>query len=154
MTLLESFHPRRKDSPGVVPSQDRGTPLESFHHPGQNRLPWSRYPLPWSRSQDRMTEGVVATQDRRTPMESFQPRIEGLPWSRSILGLNDSPGVVLSQDRMTPLQSFYPRKEGLPWSRSIQGQKTPLESFPLRTEGLPWSRSIIGHNDSPGVVLS
>ena len=66
-----------------------------------------------------------------TPLQSFYARIERLPWSRSILGQNDTPGVVLSQDRRTPLESFYPR-----------------------IEGLPWSRSILGLNDSPGVVQS
>ena len=55
------------------------------------------------------SHGVVLSQDRITTLESFYPRKEGLPWSRSILGLKDSPGVVLSQDRMTPLESFYPR---------------------------------------------
>ena len=65
-----------------------------------------------------------------TPLESFYPRTEFLPWSRSVLELNDSLGVVLSQDRTTHLESLYPRIEGLPWSRSIPGQ-----------------------NDSPGVSL-
>ena len=64
------------------------------------------------------------------PLDLFYPRTECLPWSRSILGLNDSLGVVLSQDRTTPLESLYPSIEGLPWSRSIPGQ-----------------------NDSPGVIL-
>ena len=57
-------------------------------------------------------------------MESFHPRIEGLPWSRSIPGLKDSSGVFPSLSRMTtivgvipfqdgrtPMESFYPRKE-------------------------------------------
>ena len=57
-----------------------------------------------------------------TPMESFYTRIECLPWSRSILRLNDSPAVVLSQDRTTPLESLYPSIEGLHWSRSIPGE--------------------------------
>ena len=61
-----------------------------------------------------------------TPLESFYPRTECLPWSRSILGLNDSLRVVLSQDRTTPLESLYPSIEGLPWSRSIPGQNDPL----------------------------
>ena len=65
------------------------------------------------------------------PLESFYPRTEGLQWSRSIPGQNDSPGVVVFRDRMTPMESFY-----------------------ARTEGLPWSRSIPGQNDYPGVVLS
>ena len=73
----------------------------------------------------------MESRDRMTPMESFYPRAEGLPWSRSIPGLNDFPGVVLSQGRRTPLESFYPRTEGLPWCRSIPGQI-----------------------DSPGVLLS
>ena len=77
---------------------------------------------------------------RMTLLESFYLRTEGLPWSRSIPGQNDSPGVVLSQDRMTPLGSLYPRTEGLPWSRFTS------------TECLPWSRSIPGQKDSPGVV--
>ena len=80
-----------------------------------------------------------------TPLESFYPRAEGLPWSRSIPGQDDSPGIVLSQDRRTPL-SF-----GVILS---QDKMTPMESFFSRTEGHPLSRSIPGLNDSSGVVLS
>ena len=78
-----------------------------------------------------------------TPQESFYPRAEGLPWSRSTLGQNDSPGVVLSQDRMTPLESFYPRTELLPWIHSIPAQND--------SDG---DRSLPGQKDSDGVVLS
>ena len=103
-----------------------------------------------------------------TPLELFYPRTEGLPWSRSILGLKDCRGAVLLEDRMTPLESFVsedrmtlletmcPGMERLPFSRSIPGQNdspgvipsqdkiTPLKSFHHWTDGLPWSRSIQG----------
>ena len=79
------------------------TALELFH-PGLNDYP-----------------GVVLFQDRMTSLESLYLRIEGLPWSRSILGLNDSPGVVQSQDGMTLLESFCPRIELLFWSPSVLG---------------------------------
>ena len=77
---------------GVVPSQDI-IPLQSFH-PMTELLP-----------------GVVLSQNRMTPRDSFYLRTERLPWSRFILGLNDSTGVVLSQEKMTPMESFYPRTE-------------------------------------------
>ena len=79
MTSLESFYPRTERLPwshsipgqnvsdGVLLSQDRTTPLESFY---------PKAGLPWSRSipeQDDST-GVVLSQDRITPLESFYPR--------------------------------------------------------------------------------
>ena len=136
MTPLESFYgrteffpwscsnPGQKDSPGVVLSQDRMTPLESL------------------------------TEDRMTPLESISPGMERLPFSSSIPGLNDSPGVIPSQDKMTPLESFHHRTEwsryiqgqndfpGFPWIHSIPGQKY---SPGVVSQAL---------NDSPGVVVS
>ena len=58
------------------------------------------------------------------PLESFYPSAEGLRWSRSILGQNDSSVVVLSQDRRTPITAVITIQDGL----------TPLESFYPRTE--------------------
>ena len=58
--------------------------------------------------------GVVLSLDNMTPLESFYSRTECLPWSCSILVLNDTPRVVLSQDRSHPLESLYPSIEGLP----------------------------------------
>ena len=62
--------PRWNDSPGVVLSQDRMTPLESFYP----RTEW----LPWSRSIPGLKDshGVILSQDRMTPLESFYPRTE------------------------------------------------------------------------------
>ena len=61
------------------------------------------------------------------PLESSYPRKEGLHWSYSIPGLNDSPGVVPFLEVKDP-----------PWGRSILG-----------VNRLPWGRSILGLNDSP-----
>ena len=80
--------------------------------------------------------GVALSLDKMTPMESFYPRTECLPWSCSILGLNDTPGVVLSQDRTHPLESLYPSIEGPPGDVPSQDRMTPLGSFYARTEGL------------------
>ena len=70
-----------KDSPGVVPSQDRMTPLGSFYA---------------------RTEGL-----RRICFTST----ECLPRSCSIVGRNDYPGVLLSWKGMTPQERFHPRTE-------------------------------------------
>ena len=70
--------PGQNDSPGVVLSQDRKTPLESFY-PRTEGLTWSRS-IPGQND----SPGVVPSPDRMTPLESFHPRTEGLPWNRSI----------------------------------------------------------------------
>ena len=70
-------------------------------------------------------------------LESFYPRTECLPWSRSILGLNDSLGVVLSQDRTTPLESLYPSIEGIPWSCFNPGQNDSPEVILCKDRRIP-----------------
>ena len=118
MTPLESFYPRTEwlpwsryipgenDSSRVVPSQDRMTPLETFHQGQKDSISWIYYI-----SVRIDSPGVVPSQDRMSPLESFYPRTVGLPRSCSILGQKDSPGVVLSQDRMTPQEAFHSRTE-------------------------------------------
>ena len=107
----------RTDSPTVVLSHDRRTPLESFHKHWMTPLE-SFYPrtewLPWSRSTpgQNVSPGVVPSQDRMTPLVSFHQ--DWLPWSRSIPWQKESPGVVPSQDWRNPLESFHPRTKGLP----------------------------------------
>ena len=97
--------------------------------------------------------GVVLSRDKMTPLELFYPRTECLPWSCSILGLNDTPEVVLSQDRTHPLESLYPIIEGLPWSRSISGQNDSSGVILCKDRRTPQDASP-ALNDSPGVVPS
>ena len=71
---MESFYYiGLNDSPGVVLSQDRMSPLASFYS--------RTVGLPWSRSISGLNDspGVVLSQDRMTPLELFYPRTEGLP---------------------------------------------------------------------------
>ena len=77
----------QNDFPGVVPSQDRMTTLESFHSRTKG--------LPWSPSivGQKDSLGVVLSQYRMTPQELLHPTTELLPW------------------RMPPLELFYPRTE-------------------------------------------
>ena len=60
--------PGQKGSRGVILSQDRRTPRESFYL-GIEQL-----------------QGVILSWDRTTPGESFSPRIERLKGSHSVLG--------------------------------------------------------------------
>ena len=69
MTPLESFS-EQNDSPGVIPFQERITPLELFH-PRTELLPWSRS-IPGQND----SPGIVLSQDRMTPLESFHSRTE------------------------------------------------------------------------------
>ena len=106
-TPLESFCPLmeglqgshsvlgRNDSRGVILSWDGTTPGESFY-PETERHQVSHLYWDGTIPRESFCPGVVPSQDRMTPLGSFRPRTEGLLWSRSILGLNDSPGVVLS----------------------------------------------------------
>ena len=57
------------DSHGVVLSQDKMTPLDSFY-PRTECLPWSRSILGLTDS-----HGVGLFQDRTTPLESLYPSI-------------------------------------------------------------------------------
>ena len=70
MTPWSRSIPGQNDSPRVVLSQDRRTPLESFY-------PWTES-LPLNRSipGQKDSPGVVLSQDRMTPLESFYPRTE------------------------------------------------------------------------------
>ena len=62
--------PGQNDSPGVVLSQDRMTPVESFY-PRTQLLDWS-HSIPGQND----SPGVVLSQDRMPPMESINPRTE------------------------------------------------------------------------------
>ena len=70
MTTLEFSILSQNDYPGVVLSQDRMTPLESFY-PRAEGLPWS-CSIPGHID----SPGVLLSQDRMTPLESFYPRTE------------------------------------------------------------------------------
>ena len=67
---MEWFHPITEDYLGVVPTQDKRTPLESFHSSAE-RLPYSR-----SIQGQNDSPGGVPSHDRMTPLESFYPRTE------------------------------------------------------------------------------
>ena len=57
--------PGQNDSPGVILSQDRMSPMASLY-PRTEGLHWSRF-IPGKND----SAGVVLTQDRMTPLESF-----------------------------------------------------------------------------------
>ena len=71
-----------------------------------------------------------------TPLESFYLRTEGLPWSRSIPGQNDSPGVVSEALNDSP------------------GVVSSQDIICCGMEQLKVSHSVLGWNESRGIILS